>query len=80
MMLSLRRILYITIAILTFAVGCLSKFFWDLNYGERVIACSMEGPQKTPQLVIGIITLFGSMFSLSILSSKIVLICNSDDS
>ena len=72
-----RFIMYVTILGFSFAVGCLSQFFWDLNYG--VVAPSgppsdgcvtFAGPEVTQHVIVGLGTLFASLLSLTILISK----------
>jgi hypothetical protein len=68
-----RYFLYHTIALLTFAIGCLTKFFGDLNQRNELSpeACMRAYPALDQHLLVGLAALFISLWCLLLFSRRL---------
>ena len=63
-----RLALHLTVVLLTFAIGCLAKYFWDLNYRDLSSGeCVVAHTQNVTHLAIGVPSLLISMFFLAVI-------------
>jgi hypothetical protein len=63
-----RLALHLTVVFLTFAIGCLAKYFWDLNYRDvSPGGCVLVHTQNVTHLAIGAPSLLISMFFLAVI-------------
>lgn len=70
------RVGLIGVGVLTFAIGCLANYFWDLNFAAPVTSSpagcvSTWTPTNESHLITGVLGLFLSLLLLVILSPKI---------